>query len=247
MIYTEESFADAMAAELAFAAHVQKDPDYKSHFIINRQADNADEWNLYFEGVAANISFNLFNITYNICTFNGAADIDCKCTLLLNPYYNFALPLPKPPQYKKVVSEVLNMVDGAHDDLESSYLTDENEIIIAKALPNGWSSTTAQTYLNLPVTRPFYRLSAGLPLYKHCLENYSLLHPECERQLTNHELTAILRHDFFDWLETIIAASPVMNEPKFINSDFDISGDEYKPNRCTPVHIIPAFKANGVL
>lgn len=242
MIYSEELFADMMATELRFAEKVQQQPDYKPHFIIHRQADNTDEWDMYLEGAAANIGYNLFNITYNNCTFGGAADIDNICTLLINPYYRFVLPLPVVPKYKKVVQEILEELDTGYVELDLS----AEEAAVLKLLPNGWSSQLAQTYLNFPVTRPFYRLSAGLPMYKHVLQNYSILHPWRARELFADEISAIMHCGFFDWIEAVIAGLQIMPAPVMQSNDFDISDNRYKPNRCTPLHTVPAFPALGI-
>lgn len=243
MIYSEELFADMMTIELQFANPIQKQPDYKPHLIIHRQWDNIDEWNLYLQGAAANIGYNLFNITYNNCTFGGAADITSICTLLINPYYKFVLPLPIVPEYKKVVQEVLEgALDVGFEDMHSNI----DEVAVLKLLPNGWNSQLAQAYLNLPVTRPFYRLSAGLPMYRHVLQNYSILHPWRARELFEDEISAIMHCEFFTWIESIIAGLQIMAEPILQSNDFDISGDRYKPNRCTPLHTVPAFPALGI-
>lgn len=232
MIYAERQFTDLISA-----------PDYggeEMSFIIHRESLNDKEWDQCLAESAKQLGFNIFNIKYNTTTFGAAAEIDQLCTLILNPYYNFALPMPAIPQYKKVLEEVLRGCSVF--SIDPPHLTEDEQTVV-KLLPNGWNSTMAHTYLHLPATRPFYRLSAGLPLYQHCLDNYSLLHPWLQRELCDEEVSLIMSHTFFDWLENVVANLPLLVDPNQQQScNFDISGNAFKSSRCTPIHVIPAFK-----
>lgn len=238
MIYTEETFVSAMESEYRFAESIGEPVKLKPSLIIHRENAEYDE---YLEQTAAHFGYSIFNITYNHCTFGGAADIVAKATLILNPYYQFALPLPIIPKFKKVVKEILELPQyNVEDGYQEIHLTDD-EWKLVKLLPNGWSSSQAVTYLELPATRPFYRLSANLPLYGHLMENCSLLHPWKAREIRDNELTALIHCEFFKWLESVIAGLQVLAKPWPQSNDFDLSGNQYKPAQCSPVYGTPAF------
>jgi hypothetical protein len=177
-------------------------------------------WDEYFAGAAEQMGYSQFDITYNMVTFNSAADVTGRATLFLNPYVELDWDELAVPEFKKPIWAVLKDLEDRGADVMPPTQADAD--MWAK-LPNGWDSDYAFRLLKLVKPEQMYvRPAPGLALPEYMLKRgYTILHPWKSRPLNQFEIDSIMQSNFIDVMLEKIEKSTIYESPDLCCNDIN--------------------------
>jgi len=214
MLYNEQTFFDITEYT-------------EESYIIHREDPIFD---FPIEDIANNIGFSAITVKYDMRTFGAAACMSQRMTWLVNPYYKISIPAPAPPAKQRIMHDVLP-IDTAPKDIRDINEYTDDELKVFQCLPNGWTSSTGQVYLGLPITQPMLRVNSNLPLYEYQLKDYLLLHPQLPRPLNDAELNLILENSAMNWAQEVILSSEILAEPNKVKEEYNLNIEAFWPPR----------------